>query len=78
MVRGSVLIIDDDRCSSDGLAFAFIRRSWEAVVVLTESEGLSLLDGYEPDWVIASWEQLGGTGSRFVQALRARVRQLLG
>jgi len=74
MVRGRVLIIDDDRGTRDGLRFAFIRRDWEVVVTETEAEGLALLTDYAPDWVIVCWDQLGGTGARFLRELRARKR----
>lgn len=75
MVRGKVLIIDDDRGTRDGLRFAFIRRDWEVVVTETEAEGRALLTDYTPDWVIVAWDQLGGTGSVFLREVRARARR---
>jgi ActR/RegA family two-component response regulator len=73
MVRGTVLIIDDDRGVRDALHFAFIRRNWEAAMSDTEAGGLALLNDCDPDWIIASWDQLGGTGSRFMREVRART-----
>jgi len=70
MLRGRLLIIDDDRATRDGLQFAFIRRGWEVIATTTEEEGLAVLSDYNPDWVIASWDQLGGNGSSLVHAVR--------
>ncbi len=51
--------------------FAFIRRGWE--IVATATDGLAVLSDYNPDWVIASWDQLRGNGSSFVRAVREKV-----
>jgi len=74
MVRGTLLIIDDDRGTRDGLQQAFIRHGWEVAVTVTEAEGLAILSDYEPDWIIVAWDQLGGTGARFMREVRAGVK----
>jgi len=76
MIEGTVLIIEDDRETRDALQFAFIRRSWEVAVAVTEEQARLILADYEPDWVIASWEQLGGTGHGFIRELRARPERV--
>lgn len=72
MLRGSVLIIDDDHASLCALQNAFIRRGWEVAMFTREADGLAALAEYHPDWVLAAWEQLGGSGARFIRQVRAR------
>lgn len=72
MIEGTVLIIDDDQRTRDALQFAFIRRNWEVALSVTEEQALDILAGYDPTWVIVSWEQLGGTGHRFVNEIRKK------
>jgi len=67
-----LMIIEDDRTTREALQRLFISRGWEVVMVTTQAEGLRLLDDYEPDWIVASWEQLEGTGERFLGALQSR------
>lgn len=74
MIQGTVLIIDDDRSSREPLQEAFISRGWEVAMAETEPQGLALLDDYDPDWVIAAWEQLRGTGAEFVRTIRTTKR----
>jgi len=71
MVRGKLLIVEDDRASRDALQGLFISRGWEVVMTTTQAEGLAVLLDYEPDWIIVSWEQLSGTGEAFMQYVRA-------
>jgi ActR/RegA family two-component response regulator len=73
MPRGTVLIIEEDRGTRDAIQRAFVRRGWEVAMCVTESEGLDLLDAFEPDAVIASWDQLERTGAQFLGAVRARA-----
>jgi len=70
-----MLIIEDDRATRDALQRLFISRGWEVVMVTTQAEGLALLDDYDPDWVVIPWEQMEGTGERFMLRLRTKARR---
>jgi DNA-binding response OmpR family regulator len=74
MDQNRLLIIDEDRSSRDALQFVFISRGWEVAMAASEDQGISLLHDYEPDWVIIAWQQLSGTGMRFLQAVRPTGR----
>jgi len=75
MRQKKMLIIEDDRATRDALQGLFISRGWEVAVVITQAEGLALLKDYEPDWIIVPWEQLEGTGERFMAEVGARARK---
>jgi len=68
-----MLIVEDDRSTRDGLQRLFISRGWEVAMVTTQAEGLALLEDYDPDWVVIPWEQLEGTGERFMFQVRAKA-----
>jgi DNA-binding response OmpR family regulator len=69
--RGKLVIIDDDRSTRDALQRLFISRGWEVAMAATQAEAHRLLGDYRPDWVIVSWEQLGGAGWPFLKELRS-------
>jgi ActR/RegA family two-component response regulator len=71
MPQGTLLIIDADRATRNALQGLFISRGWEVALAATQHEGQSLLSDYHPDWLIVSWELLGGTGSAFIREVRA-------
>ena len=48
----------------------FIESGWEVAMVTTQAEGLMLLRDYDPDWIIVAWEQLEGTGERFMREVQ--------
>jgi len=70
MCQRTVLIIDDDRATRDALQQHFIGRGWEVAMVATQAEALLLLADYDPEWVVIPWEQLEGTGERFMRHVR--------
>lgn len=70
-----ILIVDEDRATRDSLQRLFISRGWEVAMVTTQAEGLSLLSDYDPDWIVIPWEQLEGTGERFMAELGAKARK---
>jgi DNA-binding response OmpR family regulator len=72
MPQKKLLIVDDDRTTRDALQTLFISRGWEVAMVVTRAEGLSLLRDYDPDWVVITWDQLDGTGERFMAEVRAK------
>jgi DNA-binding response OmpR family regulator len=67
-----LLLVEADRATREALQEVFINRGWEVAMVATPSEGLKLLCDYDPDWVIASWDQLEGMGDRFMFEVRAK------
>jgi len=73
MPQHTLLIIDDERDTRDQLQGVFISRGWEVAMAETQAGGESLLAGFEPDWVLVSWDQLGGTGRSFVEGLRTEM-----
>jgi DNA-binding response OmpR family regulator len=70
-----LLLIEEDRAARDALQEVFVSRNWEVVMVTTQSEALRLLCDYVPHWVILSWEQVEGTGDRFMRAVRTQSRE---
>jgi DNA-binding response OmpR family regulator len=72
MIQGKVLIIDDNRAARNALQEVFISRGWEVAMVTSQAEGLALLRDYDADWIVVPWEQLEGTGERFMTEVRAR------
>lgn len=72
MPQKSMLIVDEDRATRDALQTLFISRGWEVVMVTNRAEALALLNDYDPDWVVIAWDQLDGTGERFMSELRAK------
>jgi len=74
MSQKKMLIIEDDRATRDALQRLFISRGWEVAMVTTQDEALQLLGDYIPDWIIVPWEQLEGTGERFMSSVRAKDR----
>src|SRR3954449_11221584 len=73
MRQKKMLIIEDDRATRDALQGVFISRGGEVAMVTTQAEGLALLEDYDPDWVVLPWEQLEGTGERFMFQVRAKA-----
>ena len=71
----SLLIIDDDRSSRNALQRIFISRGWEVAMAATQEEGLSLMAGYAPDWIIVAWQQLSGNGALFFRQVRSSRRK---
>ena len=70
-----LLLIEEDRAARDALQRIFISRNWEVAMATTLPEAMKLLCVYVPDWVIVSWEQMEGTGERFMLTVRARSRE---
>jgi len=70
-----MLIVEDDRYTRDALQRLFISRGWEVAMVTTQAEGLAVLEDYDPDWVVIPWEQLEGTGERFMLQVRSKPRK---
>ena len=70
-----LLLIEEDRAARDALQGIFISRNWEVAMATTLPEAMKLLCVYVPDWVIVSWEQMEGTGERFMLTVRARSRE---
>jgi len=75
MVSKRLLIVDDDRATRDALQRMFFSRGWEVVVVTTELEALTLLGAYDPDWIVIPWDQMAGTGERFMSIVQAKSTQ---
>src|SRR4051812_1499743 len=71
MIRGRLLVIEDDRKTREALQATFIRMGWEVVVVLTLAEGLAMLDDYDPNWVIVSSELPDGRDNAVLSQVRA-------
>src|SRR5437764_7067850 len=71
MSQRKMLIIEDDRATRDALQRLFISRGWEVAMVTTQAEGLALMDDYPFDWIVVPWEQLEGSGERFMLRVRA-------
>ena len=49
-----LVIVDNEKTTRDALQAIFIRKGWEVAAVTTLAEGLTLLKGYSPDWVIVA------------------------
>jgi DNA-binding response OmpR family regulator len=75
MNHRKMLIIEDDRATRDALQGLFISRGWEVAMVTAQAEGLALLEDYDPDWIVVAWDQLEGTGERFMLHVRAKPRR---
>jgi len=67
-----LLIIEEDRACRDALQQLFISRGWEVAMVTNETEGLSILHDYDPDWIVVPWDQLQGSGERFMTVVRGK------
>ena len=80
MVRGRLLLVASDRRFRDRLQLVFISRDWEVVMAATESEGIGLLNEYDPSWVVVDVRLPDGNGEALfghLEMRRARTRVVL-